>query len=250
MPHGGEYNFPMQAGSGAGGGLFRGAPPELMQPSAWSVVVNDFLRFRDWTAADWTTTAIGAAGTVAIRDDVAFGVLRHTPPAVDNQGAHVQFTAREPGELWLPASGRTIVSEWRVACGDWDGQDYFFGLAETNVALLAADGSLTCDNLIGFHHQIADSGLIECVYTGTADANETDAGDANSAIFTNSEFHTFGFRIQDTTEVSYYVDGAMVQTATMGVAFDDAMCVSFGNVGSGAATDVLDIDYFVVAQTR
>lgn len=260
------------ADSGSSSGAFRGIYRTKSQAKpvlpAWALsnrecvtYFNDFVNIRDFgaavtgsgTATDFTVTAIGTmtVGTAAIRADVVNGVVRLTPDATDNEGYHVQMTATDSaGELWVPATGKVIVAEFRATCGDWDGQDYFLGLAETSATLLSAAGALTSDNLVGFHHAIADAGLIEAVHTGTADANETDVGDVNSAIFTDSEFHTFTLRIEDTNKVEYYVDGKLKRRATMTTGFDDGMCISFGNVGSGAATDVLDIDYILVSATR
>jgi hypothetical protein len=243
------------------GGLWEDVSIDSLDKRDFVTYYNDFVKIDDWgaavtgagTATDFTVTAIGTmtVGTAAVRADVANGVLRLTPDATDNEGYHCQMTATDSaGELWVPAAGRVIVCEYRATCGDWDGQDYFLGLAETSATLLAATGALASDNLVGFHHQIADAGLIEAVHTGTADANETDVGDVNSAVFTNAEFHNFGIRIEGTNYVEFYVDGIRQQSAVMTNAFDDGMCISFGNVGSGAATDVLDIDYIIAVQSR
>jgi len=259
----GRYRYPLGGNFQTGGGLFADFPMGTFSRRDWAVYWNDFLSIEDFggstgvtgdgTAGDWTVTGIGTqtVGPVAIRADIVNGVLGLVPDATDNEGYQIQFTASgSPGELWVPASGRTIAFEARVTAGDWDGQDFFIGLAESSASFFAATGAITSDNMVGFHHQIADSGLIECVHTGTADANETDVGDANSAIFTNSAFHRFGFRITGTTGVEYYLDDVLVRRATMANAFDDGMCITFANVGSGASTDALDIDYVVVSQIR
>lgn len=258
-PHGGNFQ--------TGGGLFNNIVESAWANRDWVVWFNDFLRPADWGAVQaagtatvngWTATAIGTmtVGTISIVDETVTnpklgGVLRVVPDATDNEGYHVQLTgADSPGEFLKPASGRTIVFEARFTCGDWDGQDYFMGLAETSATLLSAAGALTSDNLVGFHHAIADSGLIYATYTGTADANETRAGAVNTAVFTNDAFHTFGIRITDTTKLEFYLDGAIKYRKTMATAFDDNMTISFGNVGSGSAGDYMDIDYILVAATR
>lgn len=260
------------ADSNSAKGAFRGIQVRNSQATpalpAWALsnrecvtYFNDFIKIADFgaavtgsgTATDFTVTAIGTmtVGTAAIRPDVVNGILRLTPDATDNEGYHVQMTATDSsGELWVPAAGKIIVAEFYATCGDWDGQDYFMGLAETSATLLSAAGALTSDNLVGFHHEIADAGLIEAVHTGTADANETSVGDVNTAVFTDGAYHKFTLRIEGTDAVEYYVDDVLRRRAAMANAFDDGMCISFGNVGSGAATDVLDVDYILVSATR
>jgi hypothetical protein len=234
---------------------------ELINRRNYTTYFNDFIEIADFgaavtgsgTAGDWTVTAIGTmtVGTAAITGDSESGLLTLTPDATDNEGYHIQMTAADSaGELWTPATGRVISFEAYVTAGDWDGQDYFIGLAETSATLVGATGALTCDNLVGFHHLIADVGLIQCVHTGTADANETRVGTANPVIFTDSALHRFGVRVINTNRVEWFVDGQLVRRATMTVPFDDKMCISFGNVGSNAATDILAIDYVTVSQTR
>ena len=253
------------------GGLLENAPLDLEVRRDWIAQHIDFDRFEDWGATpaagsatlnNWTITAIGAmtVGTVAMAADAVSattplaqwsnGVLIVTPDATDNEGYHIQQTNGGPGEIWLPRTGRSIIFEARIAAADWDGQDYFIGLAETSATLLSAAGALTSDNFVGFHHAIADAGIIDCVAAGTADANEQSFGAANAAIWTDEEYHTVGFRIDGTSNLKFYVDGRLVRQGTMATAFDDAMCISFGNVGSGALTDTLSIDYITVAQTR
>lgn len=267
----GRFSNPLLGSRHAAGGLLEDAPSELIAARNWVTYYNDFNKFSDWGATpaagsatldNWTITAIGTmtVGTVAMGADaspatlsaaqISNGHLVLTPDALDNEGYHVQQTNGGPGEIWLPYSGRTILFEARIAAGDWDGQDFFVGLAETSSTLLSAAGALTSDNLVGFHHTIADAGLVDCVAIGTADANEESFGTANSAIWTNADYHTVGFRIDGTNRLKFYVDGVKVREGVMTTAFDDAMCISFGNVGSGATEDTLAIDYVTVAQTR
>ena len=248
-----HFKGPIHGAQNAAGGLLADAEMSLVARRDQLVYFNDFLEVDDFGTGDWTETDIGTVtvGSALQLTDVVGGQLSLVPDATDNEGQHIQYTAATgAGEFLVPEAGRTIVFEARVKAGDWDGQDYFIGIAETSATLLSAAGALDSDNCVGFLHQIADAGIISCVYAGTAAANETDAGDANAAVFTNDEFHTFGVRVVGTDRVWFYVDGIEVQSATMGTAFDDGMCISFGNVGSGALTDSLDIDFVYVAQTR
>lgn len=266
----GRFSQSLLGSSRAAGGLLADAPIDLLHKRGWSTYFNDFQRLADFsvqaagdsTNTDWTTTAIGTmtVGTVGIVTATENGVLAVIPDATDNEGYHVQYTSitGSGGELWRPKAGRTIVFEANIGAGDWDGQDYFIGLAETSATFMSAAGALTSDNFVGFHHLIADAGLIDCVAAGTADANEASAGYANSAIFTNStvstgalvNFHKVGFVINGTNQVDFYLNGQRVRRLTMATAFDDNMCITFANVGSGATSDTLWIDYILAAQTR
>ena len=263
----GRYSQPLLGSRHAAGGAFEDAPIELVNRRINTTYFNDFLSLYDFgaavtgdgTAGNWTVTDIGTvtAGTVAISGDLTNGVLSLVPDATNNEGYHVQETAAgAAGELWLPASGRVISAEFRFGIADVDDQDYFIGLAETSATLMDANGALTSDNFIGFRHlQTAGNGILRCIAAGTASANQADLGAANTVALTNATsagvgFVRAGFRIEGTNRVKFYFNGELVQQATLATPFDDSMCISFANVGSGAVTDIMYVDYAAVTQTR
>lgn len=232
------------------GGLFKNFPADLLTHRDWFVRWFDFTKAADYDATnDWAHTAV-TSGTAAITTDTANGVLTCTPAAADNNGSYDVFTAAGgSGEAFLPAAGRTIIQEWRVTCGDWDGQDYFLGLSATG-ALIGADGSLGSLMKVGFHHTIADAGLIQA-HHDVDGSSGVDVGDMNSVVFTNDEYHRLGFRLEGLDFIEFYLDGVRVHRTQLATAITpEGIAEAFGNIGSGAATDTLHIDYILTAQTR
>lgn len=266
----GRYGLPLLGSRQAAGGLLEDLPVDLLTQREWVTYFNDFKTAADFgdvitgddTTPDWTVTDIGTVttGTVGIATDTQNGVLQIIPDATDNEGYHVQLTGTDTaGEIWRPASGRIIACEFRFGVGDADDQDYFVGLAEVSATLMSSAGALTSDNFVGFRHlQSVGNGILRCIAAGTDTTNQTDYGAANTTALSNStapattqaNFVRAGFRIIGTNQVDFYLNGQRVQTATLGTAFDDNMTISFANVGSGAATDAMYIDYVMVAQTR
>src|SRR5690606_38907683 len=130
-------------------------------------------------------------------------------------------------------------------------------LAEVHANFMISTGAVGGNNLVGFHHlQSVGNGILRCIAAGTSSVNQTDYGAANTTALGNStvssqaNFVRAGFRIIGTNRVDFYFNGQLVQRATLGTPFNDNMTISFANVGSGALTDAMYIDYVWVAQTR
>lgn len=259
MSNGGNPNFPEQAGSGAGGGLFMSAPPELMQASQWSVYYNDFLTAADFdTTNDWTVTAIknggGGAATAALVADTALGLVRFTPEAAANTGSQIQLTAGGPGEFVLPAAGRTIIFEARVSIATPQIQDFVIGLAETQAVagtsgVIDETGAWVDADAVVFNCNDADAGIVEAAYEDPTVGNLIDVGDVCAAAISNATFYRFGIRIVGQDYLEWYVDGVRKQTVTAANPLTNNLCITFANVGD-AASETMDLDYVLLAQTR
>lgn len=249
----------MQAGSGAGGGLFVGAPPELMQPSVWSVYHNDFLTAADFdTTNDWSETAIllGAGGVAApaLAADAALGVLRFTPEAAANSGSQAQLNSGSATQLVTPAAGRTIIFEARVSVATPQIQDFVIGLSETQAVdgtagVIDGNGAWVDADCVVFYCNDADVGIPVAAYEDPTVGNLVEVGTVSAAAITNATYYRFGIKIIGQDYLEWYVDGVRQQTVTAANALTNPLCVTLTNVGDAAA-ETMDVDYITVAQTR
>jgi hypothetical protein len=60
---------------------------------------------------------------------------------------------------------------------------------------------------------------------------------------------SFGFRIEETDRIEFYINGQLVGVRTSTAAYDTAMSPVFCLIANGAACNML-VDYVMVAQTR
>lgn len=239
-------------------GLF--AHPLLQKaadPFGGMVYINDFLRASDLDLTnDWTETDVGTMtldpSTFIVTDEIN-GVLALDSDATDGDGIHLQLTgAGGPGEFLLPAAGRVIGVQFRITHEDWDAQHWFVGLAETSATLMDADGDLTADTLVGFHHNADDDadGIPRLVNEGVDGSQLTQAASRVIAAGVDDTYRTMGIRLVGTTGVEWWVDGIKVGEKTMASAFDDNLCISLANVMQAASGDQLRTDLIVAAATR
>jgi len=224
------------------------------------VEYNDFLGASSLdTTNDWTVTAIknggGGAGTVALADDSALGLTVLTPEAAANTGSQFQRTAGAAGEFVLPAVGRLIEFEARVAVADVDEQDWVIGLAETQAVagtsgVIDETGAWVDADAVVFNCNDADNGIIEAAYEDPTVGNLIDVGDVNTgAAFTDGTYHIYKIRIIGRDELEWYIDGIRQQTVTAANPLTNNLAIVFANVGDGAG-ETMTVDYYRVTQTR
>ena len=162
-------------------------------------------------------------------------------------------TSADDGAEWqllncrfLPKAGTNIWFEARVKMNDATDQ-YYIGLAATDVTLIAGGVLDDVSDKCGFFHAVSETDdKISCV---TARAAEDDA---TSDIADNSDgtYMTVGFKITGLTSVEFYVDGVLLETGTTVLAIPNAaMCLSLASkIEDTGANAEMTIDWVRIAQ--
>ena len=239
----------LQLGSStAGDGLYEDVPLHFMSTSTWFSYVNEFTMGDEVSGTElWIKTSIGAAGSFVLTDDQPLSIATLNPADVNDNGVQVQISHNVGmGVVVKPAAGRIIVMEMRISLDEWDTLDYFFGLVDEETGIQDGTGAwqVAVTDAVVFYAQVGDAGIIEAGYEA-ANNNYTDVGDVNLAAFSDDAYHTFGIRIEGTSYAEWYVDGSMVQSATLGDAITGQLTPSFGVISDGAG-DSMRIDFLAV----
>jgi hypothetical protein len=219
------------------------------------VLVNDFQAQFD--EDDMVFTQLTGSGTGDLIADAPGGQYQIGSTTANQGCGSLQYTGAETAAegLGVPTASRVIAFEARVNFNDVDDADWFVGLGETDTTFIEAAGTIAAngaDNHIGFHHLIADAGIADLSYAGTAVANQGDAtalGVAAAAL-SDDTWYRFGVRLEGTTDVQFFIDGIAVSAVTTsGTAFADGLVPTFGFISNGNAV-TMNIDYFIMAATR
>lgn len=231
-------------------GLYAHVPIDLLMRRDFSIYYTDFHNLE----SEYVATNI-TSGTIDIVQDLECGFLRLDATTANQGLGSVQYTGGDLSSEGVanPGSGRTIMFEIGVQCNLWDDSDWFVGLAETDTTFMSAAGAPLAnggDNMIGFRHLEAGTGVPIPCYAGTAVANLTAPTTTYTSALAADSYHRFGARIEGTNRVRFWIDGSPVTDwVTMGTAFDDAMTPTFAMIANG--TQVLfDVDYVLVCQQR
>ncbi len=199
--------------------------------------ILDFLYTSDYTAGDWTITALQGTNTIAIDTDDPNGVLRLTTGATENDGSAYQGKI----ECWRFAANKAIEFEARFKINDVTQTDFVLGLQITDTTPFAVSdgawfGSEDGDALLDFH---LAKNSVQGDLTGIATL------------------------VDDTwIKVGFYYDGvdSMVQVFLNDVrvgalpfatnAPTTELCVSIAFTTGEAVANTMDIDYIRVVQQR
>lgn len=114
--------------------------------------VNDFTRSSDYTAGDWTITALAGTNTIAVDTDDPNGVLTLTTGATEDNGSAYQ----QKIECWRFAANKALEFEARFKINDVTQTDFVLGLQITDTTPFAVSdgawfGSDDGDALLDFH---------------------------------------------------------------------------------------------------
>lgn len=234
--------------------------------------VFHWLDFHDDDEVDttnrWTLTQLtGVAGTFDKVDDAPQGLaVLDVVGTTLNHGVQIQHDAvGRGGELYYPGTGESHIVGWE-ARGSMNlalNCDWFVGIAESDTTFMTAAGVLTGDNYMGFHH-VAGSTVVRLVQCGTAVANGVVLANPLRSLWTpedgDTEKRRLGLRVENHTDLFWYVDGILVGRTYVGategagtvVAFDDGMChtVCLVNGDDGADGAAATIDYMGSYCTR
>jgi len=257
------------------GGLFRGTynggssgvggakvPGATLSAVSRRETVEWFHDFIDADVTEWVVNQV-TSGTAVTDELVANGILTVDCPTV-NQGIeslqHDDAAVDNAAGWIVPAADRVICYEARLSVNDVSQSDWYVGLAEIDAAFMGTDGTLGADgtnNMVGFHHLVADAGVPSLTMNGAAgtiqntelSAGVDRLGNTVTKTISDDTFHTFGIRIEGTQSVEYYIDDILVHIGTITAAVDTAMTPTFAMMGGAAAAEML-IDYVLVTQTR
>jgi hypothetical protein len=223
------------------------------------VYFNDFNTTKDYdTTNDWTETGVTGTedGTVSITQSGAtnFGILALVAGAQDGEGFTTQLN-RHLGCAYFPGASRVASFEVRLTCTAWAGHHMFFGLMESDTAVISGAGALPGDQAFaGFHldHDDVTTGIPVAKYAGTNNTATTPTLSGTIPTLTNSTYYNFGIRIEGLDIVRYYFNGVYLGGAKMSSAFgaSDILYPSFAFVTNSAASPSLRIDYLSFAVTR
>jgi len=203
-----------------------------------------------WKATgDATYDVVAAAGSVG-------GQLQLTPETGSNNEVYFQL-----GELgtetfieYVKSSGKKSWIEFRVAFTSiTNAANILFGLASEGAAIanfIADAGNDIADvDVVGFVIWEGDPDAVDCIHqiTGSAFA---DPGVAQVPVA--GTFYTFGIYFDGVETVSFYVDGAVVQTADLDTAtFPTGEELSpILAIKNGAADGTLQIDWIKMIVER
>jgi len=162
-------------------------------------------------------------------------------------------TTADDGAEWqllncrfLPAAGTNIWFEARVKMNDATDQ-YYVGLAATDVTLMASGVLDDVVDKCGFFHEAASTDdKISSVTARTSVDDKTVDVAANA----DGTYMTVGFKITGITTVDFYVNGALVESGAVTANVPNAaMCLSLVSKIEGTGADAeLTIDWIQIAQ--
>jgi hypothetical protein len=224
------------------------------------IYFNDFLRAaadldltNDWTAVDVGTVTINPS-TVAV-DAIAGGVITMVADGDGGEGNSLQLSGGSFGTAGVtPVAGKTITFEARFAAQTQASLDWFIGLMEESAsACVDTNGDMLASvEYVGFHHNTDDDGdgIPVLVLAGGNNTEVTTTPTTTPDAGTDATYRTVGFTLEGTDTITWYVDGAVVGTATAASAFTAPLYITLGQVEGAAASNYLRVDYVLLAVER
>ena len=207
--------------------------------------------------ADWLTTNVTGTGVYTIADAELGGVWRIDTGAItDNHGCNCQMN----GEAWAINASRDLYFETRLkiaAAASITKCDWVCGLCATDTSVLAgvADGIVFRSGAVDTAPLDANSAAIVAT-TGDDMAASWTATTISEALtglsWVLDEFRTLAFLVEGNRRVRFFVDGAeKLNTTTnipdVGTFLTPTIAIQNGD---GVTREVMEVDYFLVAQTR
>lgn len=206
-----------------------------LDPSQFHSFFNDFDVF---TAADWTITETGAAGTVALQAGDG-GQLLITTDALDNDAEWIQNTVAS----FLMESGKKAFFKMRFQVSEVTQCDIQVGLVNTDTTPLdATDG-------IFFQKDDGDANLDIYVQKNTTTGR--DSATAVSTL-TADTWTTLAWYYDGVSTVSFFKDDVLLDKLSGSSTYlpDANLAVSFGYQNGQAGAETMTVDYIFVAKER
>jgi len=206
----------------------------MPDPSKWIVHFEDFINY---TAADWTTTAVGT-GTTA-QADVNGGVLVSTTSGASGDSRYTQ----KIGRSFLLSSSKRAFFKARVKIDNVATSSMILGLQLSDTTPKdATDG-------IYFYKNSANS----VDFYVRKDASTGSNSVSGVATMVNDTFMEFAWAYDPVDQLVYYAIDGVVKgslSATSAYLPDAQLSISFGFETNAAATRAGTVDYVLAALER
>lgn len=198
---------------------------------------NDFTKTSDYTAGDWTITALAGTNTIAVDTDDANGVLRLTSGATEDNGSGYN----QKIECWRFAANKALEFEARFKMNDVTQADCVIGLQITDTTPYAVSdgawfGTDDGDALLDFH-------------LAKASAQSDTAG---VATLVDDTWIKVGFYYDGVdANVQIFINDVRVGAVPFATyAPTTELCISLAHTTGEAVANTMDIDYIRVRQQR
>mgnify|MGYP001565594229 CR=1 FL=1 len=209
-----------------------GELPAPLDPSLWSTYFDDFHTF---TAALWTATETGAAGTIT-NPDGSGGLLLLTTDALDNDNEFLQKIQ----EGFLFTAGKPLIFGARFKVAKATQSDFVIGLQITDTSPLAVSD--------GIYFQ-KDDGDALLDFHVTKDAASTDATGIHTVVA--DTYLTVEFAYDGGARIYYGVNGVVKGfTVITNAPDDEALTISLGFQNGEAGATTMECDYVLASQYR
>jgi len=217
----------------------------LVDPTVGFHYFEDYMGPIDVTSADgYIITAVTSGGISAKSTQGGQLLVDSQGNASADDGVNVQL----PNCAVLPAAGKTIYFEARVAMVDTGDDQYFIGLAAIDTTLIAAGILDDVVDKVGFFRIAASTADKISVVTARTSAEDVDADKGDIA---DNTFVKLGFVIDGLTTVKWYVNGVLVHTSSVTANIANAaMSLSYvAQVEQTSADAELSVDWVRIVQT-
>lgn len=217
---------------------------------------NDFELTNYWEAGDVGTVTLNPSTYLIAHSGK--GALELKADTTDGDGNGVSRTVSANALLqgFTPTANKVITYECYVASSGWDANHWFVGLYEdvagSNSCVDTNGDMLASKEFCGFHYNDDDdtSGTATLLAAGANNTEVTTTQTNSISAGVDDTFRRFGFRINGTTGIEWYVDGTFVGSATLASAYTAPLYVVFASVNNSSADDTFQIDWVLVSQTR
>lgn len=184
----------------------------------------------------WLVTR-DAAPTIVVKDSEPKGVLSITPGTSANDFVSAQMN----GQSFQCTTGRRIYFEARIKTNDADDIKFFIGLASTDTTGTTAgpvlDGTTAS---IGFRNVLGNTTTFLAMSESASTESTGTAGTLADDTFT-----VLAFEVIERSRINFYVNGALVYTATSNIPLTTEYLTPTMEVGSptGTTATTLEVDY-------
>jgi hypothetical protein len=208
-------------------------------PTKFYSYFNDFSQY---TAAEWTVTAVGAS--TVTQPDAAFGEILLTTAAADNDGVQLQ----KLGEAFLPVIGKKMWFKTRFRISDATQSDFLLGLAVLDTTAIVAAGDGVPD---GVFFQKDDASTSVSIYSqlDTTTGQTTAAGVHTMVAATNVDL---GFEYDGLVSIKYFVND--VHKGTLAVSSlllpNTEITPTIAFLTGEAVAKTMNVDYIFAAIER
>lgn len=213
---------------------------EILQVFAPLYVCDDFTGVAVDATNDWVKSIVNSSTFAPVAGE-ANGIARITTGVADDDDHEVSTP------LCLKAS-KGIGMEARIAMGDVLGSAMNVGFSDavTEAAdLLAVTGNAgaiittATDAAVFFHDPDNTSNVLKAVSV----INNTDSSVTSGSLLVNDAFHVYRVEIDSLGNVTFYYDGALFKTVSLGITPTVALCAYVGLINREGFANTLDIDF-------